>query len=107
MKPETYKLWEEALNHFRNAEELLKNGNSQEAVGEANLSVIFFGFHAILELSKELEMPDLSVYAWNVVQDWCERSKKHHIPEKIIEWARKTLKRLYDECPPDTFPPLR
>jgi len=106
MKPETYKLWEEALNHFRNAEKMLKNKNFQQAAKEAEASV-YGGMFAIKFLSDELGMRDLMEISFSVLLDYHERSKKHYAPKEIIGWARRTLKRLSDECPPDTFRPLR
>ncbi len=58
IKPETRKLWEEALNHFRNAELLLKGKKFEEAEKEA-MSALMLGWWAIIDLSKELKRPDV------------------------------------------------
>ena len=106
IKPETSNLWEEALNHFGNAEEMWKNESFQKAAGEATSSTLF-GIRAITELSKELKMPELFEIAVNALLDGLERLEKHYTPKETIEWARRTLKRLSDATPEDTFRPLR
>jgi hypothetical protein len=107
MKSEAYKLWEQALNSFRNAEENLKNGNSQQASKDATAAALI-GCQALTELSKELQIPDLSVISNNALLDCCERimSRKHYTPNETVEWSRRTLKRLHSETPEDTFQPL-
>ena len=106
MQSEAYKRWEEALNGFRNAEDMLKNGNFQKAAEEADWSVLS-GCRAINKLSKELEIPDLSEISSNASFDWFERREKHYTPTEIVEWARSTLKRLHAATPQNTFQPLR
>jgi len=108
MKLETYKQWEEAVNHYRKIDDLLKDKKFEEAKQEAIFSIIS-GCAGIYVLSEELKMPDLKVIAINAFQDLGEKliSKEHYTPKEIIKWARRTLKKLSDECPPDTFHPLR
>ena len=106
MKPETYEQWEKALSHFRNAEELLKDDKFDEAEEQASIA-INWGFYAIMQLSKELEMPDLSTIAWNVVEACKEREGSgHYTPKENIEWYRSILKRFTAELPKDTFRPF-
>jgi HEPN domain-containing protein len=105
IKPETRKLWEEALGHFRKAEELL-NDNKPEVVSEEATKSVVYGCKAIVELSKELKMNDLRSIASNELNDWFDKSEKHYTPKEIIERARRTLKRLSDELPPDTLIPF-
>ena len=107
MKPEAYKEWEEAMNDFRNAEELLKDEKFDEAAKQA-LAAVAFGIGAIMKLSKEVEMSDLSVSANNVFKEACDRQERgHYTPKEDIEWCRSILKRLTAELPPDTFEPFR
>ncbi len=115
MKPETYKLWEEAVNHYRSIDGLLKDKKFEEAekvAGQAWAS----GCLAIFKLSEELKIPELSEITNNVFNEWYERfldgykrkgfPEKHYTPKENIEWACQALKRLSDAVPPDTFPPL-
>lgn len=103
MKPETHENWEKALSHIKNAEELLKDEKFDEAEKQASTAVMLAS-RAMTELSKELEMPDLSKIAYNVLHEWGERNEKgHYTPKKKIEWCRKVLKRFTDELSPDTF----
>lgn len=107
MKPETHENWEKALSHFKNAEKLLKDEKFNEAEEQARFAV-FWGFDAMLKLSKELEMDDLNTIAWNVLNEGAERGMKGHYPPKEnIEWSRKILKRFTAELPPDTLRPFR
>ena len=107
MKPETHKQWEKALSHFKNAEELLKDEKFDEAEQQARLAS-FWGFDAMLKLSKELEMDDLNTIAWNVFHAGAEReSRGHYTPKENIEWCRGILKQFTAELPPDTFRPFR
>lgn len=107
MKPELYKQWEKALSHFKNAEELLKDEKFNEAEEQASIAMSY-AFGAIMKLSKELEMPDLSKIAFSVYQEYSERKETgHYTPKENIEWYRKVLKRFTDELPPDTFRPFR
>ena len=111
MKPEIYKLWEEALSSFDNAEKLTKERNYNEAEKYA-ASAFVIGIKAIIELSKEMGIDDLNVIAGNAFGEWVEREPefemggKHHTPKENIDWARKVLKRLSDELPPDTLRPF-
>ena len=50
MKPETYKLWEEALSCLNNAEKLVKDKNLNKAVNEAT-GAFMIGVKAVMELS--------------------------------------------------------
>jgi len=111
IKPETYKLWKEALDHFKNSDELKKAGELTKASHEA-IHAFLLGQRAIYELSKELKMPDLTEVANNALHDFFERympseGGKHYTPKETIEWARNTLKRLSAELPTDTFEPFR
>jgi len=111
MKPELYEKWEKVLSSFNNAEKLAKDGNYNEAENEAVCAFIF-GVKAIIELSKEMGIDDLNVITGNAKREWMEREPawemggKHHTPKENIDWTRKTLKRLFDELPPDTFRPF-
>ncbi len=129
--PETYKLWNKASRHHIKAEELLKDNKFEDSIVEAILSLLS-GYLAIVALSKELEMPDLSVMADYALLEWFEKSlsehytrdqaiawlsmalrgklnaaEKNYRPEEIIEWVHKTLKQLSEDLPPDTLPPFR
>ena len=111
IKPETHKQWEDALSHFNNVDKLIKSGELQKAVEEATLAFVF-GQQAINKLSSELNLPDLSVSSLNALSGWFERISpseggKHYTPKEHIEWARKILRRLSEELPPDTLPPFR
>jgi len=107
VKPETHKQWEEALSYFRNAEELLKDEKFDEAEEQASIATNF-AFYAMMELSKELEMPDLSTIAWSVSREFVERKERgHYTPKENIEWCRSILKRFTAELQPDTFKPFR
>lgn len=106
MKPETYNKWEKALDYFEEAEKLSKSNKLQEAGSEATCAFVA-AFQAIYELSKELEMSDLSIIAENACLEWLELESKHYRPKQLLEWVRKRLKRLSDDLPPDTFRPFR
>ena len=107
MKPETHENWEKALFHIKNAEEFLKDKKFDEAEEQARFAV-FWGFDAMLKLSKKLEMDDLSTIAYNVFQACAEREMKgHYTPKENIEWSRKVLKQFTAELPPGTFRPFR
>jgi len=107
VKAETYKEWEEALSYFRNAEELLKDEKFDEAAKQARTATMF-GIGAIMKLSKELEMPDLSTTAYNAFLEGCERERRgHYTPKENIKWYRGVFKRFTAELPPDTFRPFR
>jgi len=111
IKPETSKLWEETLKHFRNIDEMKKVGDTKKAMEEA-IHAFMLGQRAVDKLSQELNMPDLKFVASNALQDFFERNfpsegGKYYTPKEQIEWAQKTLRRLSDELPPDTFPPVR
>lgn len=106
MKPEIYKFWEEALSCLENAEKLLKDKKFQEAVKESDGAIIL-GCGAIIQLARELEMPDLLVIKGDAYIGWLERREKHYTPKETVEWARKSLKRLSDELPPDTLRPVK
>ena len=90
---------------------MIKVGDIEKAEQEA-FGAFVLGQRAIDKLSNELKTPDLKFVASNALQDFFERNfpsegGKHYTPKEQIEWARKTLKRLSDELPPDTFPPVR
>ena len=110
MKPETSKEWELALSYFTKAEELLRDENFQDAEQQATMAILFAA-RAMIALSEELEMSELSVKGNNVFNEWVERipafKGKRYTPKEHIEWCRSVLKRLSDELPPDTFPPFR
>ena len=115
MKPEICNLWEAALSHYRSIDGLLKDKKFEEAekvAGQAWAS----GCLAIFKLSEELKIPELSEIARNAFSEWYERflngyekkgfPEKHYTLKEKIEWYCRTLKRLSELCPPDTFPPL-
>ncbi|MCP4259202.1 MAG: hypothetical protein GY774_17095 [Planctomycetes bacterium] len=107
MKPKIYEEWEQALSFSQKAEKLYEDGKFKEAAKEAD-SAIIFGLHTIGALAKELDINDLFVIQGNALNEWYERTSpesggKHHTPKENVEWARKTLKRLSDELPPDTL----
>ena len=79
---------------------------SQEAVKQANDAIVM-GIGAIIQLARELGMPDLLEIEGNEYIGWLERREKYYTPKETVEWARKSLKRLSDELPPDTLRPLK
>jgi HEPN domain-containing protein len=115
LRPEIYVLWEEALKYSGNAEKLSKEGKLQEAANEATWAVVL-GCKAATELSKKVEMHDLSVIVNSIFSDLCERNHelwernevgKHYTPKETFEWADRALKQLYAAIPPDILRPLR
>ncbi len=106
MKPEIYKFWEEALSCLENAEKLLKDRKFQEAENNTDCAIMY-GCAAIVQLAKELGMPNLLAIKGNEYIGWLERGEQYYTPKETVEWTRKTLKRLSDELPPDTLRPLK
>jgi hypothetical protein len=112
MKPEICDQWEEVLSSWREVGELVKDEQLEEAASKAIFTFIL-GVRVTKALSDELEDRDLCVIAENAIGEWMEREPawgiggKHHTPKENIEWAHKTLKRLSDALPPDTFRPFQ
>jgi hypothetical protein len=106
MKPETCAQWEQALSHFSNAEKLLRDEKLEEAGREA-VRAFVLAISAVEILSDELGMAELSEIAKNALFEGSDRAGRHYTPKETIEWARRILKRLSHELPPDTFRPLR
>jgi hypothetical protein len=106
MKPETCTQWEQALSRFSNAEKLLRDEKFEEASREA-IPAFFLAVSAVEILSDELAMAELSEIAKNALFEGFKRADRHYTPKETIEWVRRTLKRLSDGLPPDTFRPLR
>ena len=106
MNAEIYNKWEDAFNHFKQAEELLKNKRDREAYYEA-CSAIIAATEAIKALSKYLEIPSLSDIRQIVLADWIEFDMKKPMPRQLVEHVRKGIKRLSDELPPDTLRPFK
>jgi len=106
MKPETHEYWNKALSLIKNAEKLYKDKKNDEAEEQALLALIK-GISAMIKLSRELGIDDLSTIAWNALQEHFDRTKKgHYTPKETIEWVRKVLKRLSDELTPYGFKPF-
>lgn len=107
MKPELHEKWEKALSHIKNSEKLEKDKKYAEAEKEGRFA-FFHGFEAMLKISKELEVDDLSTIAWNFFNMGVEREEKaHNTPRENIEWYRKVLKRFSGELSPYKFRPFR
>lgn len=107
MKPETCKLWDKALGYLEEAKELKKSGIFKKATGKA-IEAFLVAIQAINALSRDLEMPDLEVFAENAVLEFVEfMESKDYTPNKMIDWVRRSLKRLSDYLPPNTFRPVK
>lgn len=108
MNPEIYEQWEKVLSDWIEVEKLVKDEKLEEAASKA-IFTFLSGIRAIKALSDELGNRDLSVICENAFGEWMEREPawemggKHHTPKENIDWAHKTLKRLSDELPLDTF----
>ena len=104
--------WMSALENLSVAEELDKEGNFHEAVDKAIWAVIL-GSGAATKLSEELKDAALKDTASSVLADWVERrmavdgGKRHCTTKETLQWAVKSLQRLYDAAPLDVLPPLR
>jgi len=106
MKRETCAQWEQALSHFSNAEKLLRDKKFEEASREA-VPAFVLAISAVEILSGELGIDELSEIAKNALFEGFERAGRNYPPKDTVEWVRRTLKRLSDGLPPDTFRPLR
>jgi len=104
LKDEIRQCWESALKNFSDAEKLEKEEHFREAVDKA-LWAVSLGFETIMKLSEELKDPALKDTATIVIADWVERrmaidaGKQHYTTKETLEWAFKSLKRLYDAAP--------
>jgi len=104
--------WESALKNLRDAEKLEREENFHEAVDQAILAVML-GSGAVMKLSAELKDPALKDTASSVVADWVERrmaidsGKQRYTTGETLEWALKSLERLYDAAPLGALQPLK
>jgi hypothetical protein len=91
MKPEIYKFWEEALSCLENAEKLLKDKRFQEAENNADCAIMY-GCATIVQLAKELGMPNLLVIKGNEYIGWLERGENTILPRKLLNGLERLLK---------------